>query len=72
MKGSSYVWICCAFCATSVLASEARAQAPPYTRYSIPELFSYEELLVLSEDKEFPPELARKLEANYHHPFLEQ
>ncbi len=32
-----------------------------YTRYSAPEMFSYQELLALSQDQEFEPDLAEKL-----------
>jgi hypothetical protein len=32
-----------------------------YTRYSAPETFSYQELLALSQDQEFEPDLSEKL-----------
>ena len=41
-----------------------------YTRYSAPEMFSYEELLALSEDQEFENDLADKLRTITTTPFL--
>ena len=52
----------------SLLAGEARAGE--YTRYSAPEMFTYEELLELSKDQEFSPELAEKLQIIRTTPFL--
>ena len=44
--------------------------AQEYTRRSGPEMFTYEELVALSEDTEFEPELAEKLRAMTTTPFV--
>lgn len=41
-----------------------------YIRYSAPEMFSYEELVSLSEDKPIEPAIAEKLQAMRTTPFL--
>ena len=44
--------------------------ADRYVRYSQPEMFTYEELLALGEDKDFEPSLSKKLEAITTTPFV--
>jgi endonuclease/exonuclease/phosphatase family metal-dependent hydrolase len=44
--------------------------AQDYISYSAPELLDYDELVQLSKDEEFPPELAQKLENITHQAFV--
>jgi hypothetical protein len=46
------------------------AAAQEYTRFSEPEFFSYEELVTLSQDAPFKPDLAKKLETITTTPFI--
>ena len=52
------------------LALDERARAEDYVRYSAPDMFTYEELVALSEDTELDPALAAKLERITTTPFL--
>lgn len=50
------------------LVQDLRGQQ--YTRYSSPEMFSYEDLVALSQDQQFEPDLAEKLKRITTTPFL--
>ncbi len=52
----------------ALLSQDLTAQQ--YTRYSAPEMFSYQELLTLSQDQEFEPDLSEKLRRITTTPFL--
>jgi len=54
----------------SFLATEKSANAQDYIRHSAPDLFTYEELVALSEDEEIEPALAAKLNRITTTPFL--
>ncbi len=56
------------FSSLAFLAGELAAEE--YARYSAPEMFTYKELVALSEDKEFEPALAEKLKHITTIPFL--
>jgi len=51
-------------------ALAAQPQQQEYVRYSVPEMFTYEELVSMSEDKPIEPAIARKLESLRTTPFL--
>ncbi|MCZ6879244.1 MAG: endonuclease/exonuclease/phosphatase family protein, partial [Acidobacteria bacterium] len=52
----------------ALLVQDLRGQQ--YTRYLAPEMFTYEELLLLSQDQELKPDLAEKLKRMTTTPFL--
>ena len=52
------------------LVGTLQAQTPEYVRNSIPNMFSYEELVQLSTDQELKPELANKLNTLTTTPFI--
>jgi hypothetical protein len=53
-----------------IYAQPNPSDKPEYIRYSAPEMFTYEELLSLSEDKPIEPKLAKKLQTLRTTPFL--
>ena len=53
-----------------VILLVAPAVAQEYVRFSAPEFFTYEELLALSQDAPFEPDLAQKLETITTTPFV--